>query len=160
MRIFPAADLQRNPSEIQKAALEAPVFTSRQIFANFPTRHPLFCGMYPVAKDFEKVTGLKPDLIFLVGCQGVHGAVTEPTVMQIGPNPLLMGRHYPLDVAAPGGAPFRGRQQRCRPAKHDPRQYGGHDGPRADPPHQLQPQQRHVASGTERVHQRDRRAAQ
>jgi benzoylformate decarboxylase len=81
-------------------ALEAPVFASRQIFANFPTRHPLFCGMYPVSKDFEKVTGLKPDLIFLVGCQGVHGAVTEPTVMQIGPNPLLMGRHYPLDVAA------------------------------------------------------------
>jgi len=26
-------------------ALEAPVFASRQIFANFPTRHPLFCGM-------------------------------------------------------------------------------------------------------------------
>jgi thiamine pyrophosphate-dependent acetolactate synthase large subunit-like protein len=81
-------------------ALEAPVFASRQIFANFPTRHPLFCGMYPVSKDFEKVTGLKPDLIFLVGCQGVHGSVGEPIVMQIGPNPLLMGRHYPLDVAA------------------------------------------------------------
>jgi benzoylformate decarboxylase len=80
-------------------ALEAPVFASRQIFANFPSRHPLFCGSYPVSKDFEKVTGLKPDLIFLVGCQGVHGAVTEPTIMQIGPNPLLMGRHYPLDVA-------------------------------------------------------------
>src|SRR5256886_13018629 len=55
--------------------------------------------MYPVSKDFEKVTGLKPDLIFLVGCQGVHGGVAEPTIMQIGPNPLLMGRHYPLDVA-------------------------------------------------------------
>jgi benzoylformate decarboxylase len=81
-------------------ALEAPVFTSRQIFANFPTRHPLFCGNYPASKDFEKVTGLKPDLLFLVGCQGVHGTVTEPSVMQIGPNPLLMGRHYPLDVAA------------------------------------------------------------
>jgi len=81
-------------------ALEAPVFTSRQIFANFPTRHPLFCGNYPVSKDFEKVAGLKPDLLFLVGCQGVHGSVTEPSVMQIGPNPLLMGRHYPLDVAA------------------------------------------------------------
>jgi len=81
-------------------ALEAPVFASRQIFANFPTRHPLFCGMYPVSKDFEKITGVKPDLIFLVGCQGVHGAVAEPAVMQIGPNPLLMGRHYPLDVAA------------------------------------------------------------
>jgi benzoylformate decarboxylase len=80
-------------------ALEAPVFTTRQIFANFPTRHPLFCGMYPASRDFEKTTGLKPDLIFLVGCQGVHGAVAEPTVMQIGPNPLLMGRHYPLDVA-------------------------------------------------------------
>jgi benzoylformate decarboxylase len=79
--------------------LEAPVFSSRQIFANFPTRHPLYCGMYPVSKDFEKVTGLKPDLIFLVGCQGVHGGVAEPSVMQIGPNPLLMGRHYPLDVA-------------------------------------------------------------
>jgi thiamine pyrophosphate-dependent acetolactate synthase large subunit-like protein len=80
-------------------ALEAPVFASRQIFANFPTQHPLFCGSYPVAKDFETVTGLKPDLIFLVGCQGVHGPVHEPSVMQIGPNPLLMGRHYPLDVA-------------------------------------------------------------
>jgi benzoylformate decarboxylase len=79
--------------------LEAPVFTSRTIFANFPTRHPLFCGNYPVSKDFEKVTGLKPDLLFLVGCQGVHGGVNEPSVMQIGPNPLLMGRHYPLDVA-------------------------------------------------------------
>ena len=81
-------------------ALEAPVFTSRSIFANFPTRHPLFCGNYPVSKDFEKVTGLTPDLLFLVGCQGVHGSVAEPSVMQIGPNPLLMGRHYPLDVAA------------------------------------------------------------
>ncbi len=79
--------------------LELPVFTSRTIFANFPTRHPLFCGNYPVSKDFEKVTGLKPDLLFLVGCQGVHGGVQEPSVMQIGPNPLLMGRHYPLDVA-------------------------------------------------------------
>ena len=81
-------------------ALEAPVFASRQIFANYPTRHPLYCGMYPVSGDFEKVTGLKPDLLFLVGCQGVHGAVSEPSVMQIGPNPLLMGRHYPLDLAA------------------------------------------------------------
>jgi benzoylformate decarboxylase len=80
-------------------ALEAPVFSTRQIFANFPTRHPLYCGMYPVSREFEKTTGLKPDLIFLVGCQGVHGGVAEPTVMQIGPNPLLMGRHYPLDVA-------------------------------------------------------------
>jgi benzoylformate decarboxylase len=80
-------------------ALEAPVFSTRQIFANFPTRHALYCGMYPVSKEFEKVSGLKPDLIFLVGCQGVHGGVAEPCVMQIGPNPLLMGRHYPLDVA-------------------------------------------------------------
>jgi benzoylformate decarboxylase len=80
--------------------LEAPVFASRQIFVNFPSRHPLYCGAYPIAKDFEKVSGLKPDLLFLVGCQGVHGAVTEPSVMQIGPNPLLMGRHYPLDLAA------------------------------------------------------------
>src|SRR6266851_3832448 len=81
-------------------ALEAPVFASRQIFPNFPTRHPLFCGNYPVSKDFTKTTGLEPDLIFLVGCQGVHGSVNEPTIMQIGPNPLLMGRHYPLDIAA------------------------------------------------------------
>jgi benzoylformate decarboxylase len=80
--------------------LEAPVFASRQIFVNFPSRHPLYCGMYPVPKEFEKVGGLQPDLLFLVGCQGVHGAVTEPAVMQIGPNPLLMGRHYPLDLAA------------------------------------------------------------
>jgi len=80
--------------------LEAPVFSTRQIFANFPSRHPLYCGMYPVSKEFEKVTGLRPDVIFLVGCQGVHGSVAEPCVMQIGPNPLLMGRHYPLDLAA------------------------------------------------------------
>ncbi len=81
-------------------ALEAPVFSTRQIFPNFPTRHPLYCGMYPVSKDFVKISGLTPDLLFLVGCQGVHGSVAEPCVMQIGPNPLLMGRHYPLDVAA------------------------------------------------------------
>jgi benzoylformate decarboxylase len=81
-------------------ALEAPVFSTRQIFANFPTRHPLYCGMYPVTREFERISGLKPDLLFLVGCQGVHGGVAEPSVMQIGPNPLLMGRHYPLDVAA------------------------------------------------------------
>jgi benzoylformate decarboxylase len=81
-------------------ALEAPVFASRQIFANFPTRHPLFCGTYPAGKEFQAATGLRPDLLLLVGCQGVHGAVAEPAVMQIGPNPLLMGRHYPLDLAA------------------------------------------------------------
>jgi benzoylformate decarboxylase len=80
-------------------ALEAPAFSTRQIFVNFPSRHPLYCGTYPVSKDFEKISGLKPDLLFLVGCQGVHGSVAEPCVMQIGPNPLLMGRHYPLDVA-------------------------------------------------------------
>src|SRR5215831_4180514 len=81
-------------------ALEAPAFATRQIFPNFPTRHPLYCGMYPASKDFEKVTGLKPDLIFMAGVQGVHGGVAEPFVIQIGPNPLLMGRHYPLDIAA------------------------------------------------------------
>ena len=80
--------------------LEAPVFSSRQIFANFPTRHPLYCGMYPASKEFERITGLKPDLVFMVGCQGVHGNIVEPFVIQIGPNPLLMGRHYPLDIAA------------------------------------------------------------
>ena len=80
--------------------LEAPVFASRQIFVNFPNRHPLYCGMYPVSEDFTKTTGLTPDLIYLVGCQGVHGAVTEPFVIQTGPNPVLMGRHYPLDIAA------------------------------------------------------------
>jgi benzoylformate decarboxylase len=80
--------------------LHAPVFPSRQVFVNFPNRHPLYCGMYPVSKDFVTATGLEPDLLFLVGCQGVHGAVGEPSVMQIGPNPVLMGRHYPLDLAA------------------------------------------------------------
>jgi len=80
--------------------LEAPVFASRQIFVNFPNRHPLFCGNYPVTDDFTKATGLTPDLIVLVGCQGVHGPVNEPTVIQFGPNPVLMGRHYPLDIAA------------------------------------------------------------
>jgi benzoylformate decarboxylase len=81
-------------------ALEAPVFSTRQVFPNFPTRHPLHCGTYPVPAEFRKVSGLEPDLLFLVGCQGVHGSVAEPGVMQIGPNPVLMGRHYPLDVAA------------------------------------------------------------
>jgi benzoylformate decarboxylase len=80
--------------------LEAPVLASRQIFANFPTRHPLFCGNYPASRDFAKVTGLTPDLLCMVGCQGLHGGVAEPSVIQIGPNPLLMGRHYPLDIAA------------------------------------------------------------
>jgi benzoylformate decarboxylase len=80
--------------------LEAPVFVSRHVFPNFPTRHPLYCGAYPVPPDFGRVTGLRPDLLFLVGCQGVHGGVAEPYVIQIGPNPLLMGRHYPLDLAA------------------------------------------------------------
>ena len=79
--------------------LEAPVLASRQIFVNFPNRHPLYCGMYPASKDFAKATGLEPDVLFMVGCQGVHGAVNEPSVLQIGPNPILMGRHYPLDVA-------------------------------------------------------------
>jgi benzoylformate decarboxylase len=96
-------DVWREGAQAEAVALaetlEAPVFATRQIFANFPTRHPLYCGMYPVSREFEKVTGLKPDLIFLVGCQGVHGGVAEPSVMQIGPNPVLMGRHYPLDVA-------------------------------------------------------------
>src|SRR5947199_7391175 len=67
-------------------ALEAPVFATRQIFPNFPTRHPLYCGAYPVAPEFRKISGLEPDLLFLVGCQGVHGGVAEPCVMQIGPN--------------------------------------------------------------------------
>src|SRR2546426_7224236 len=80
--------------------LEAPAFSTRQIFANFPTRHPLHCGMYPVSREFEKITGLKPDLVLLAGVQGVHGSVAEPFVIQIGPNPVLMGRHYPLDIAA------------------------------------------------------------
>src|SRR5437016_4824040 len=53
-------------------ALEAPAFSTRQIFPNFPTRHPLYCGMYPVSKEFERITGLKPDVVFLAGVQGVH----------------------------------------------------------------------------------------
>ncbi|HTK92063.1 MAG TPA: thiamine pyrophosphate-dependent enzyme [Verrucomicrobiae bacterium] len=96
-------DVTRQGAQAEAIALaellEAPVFASRQIFPNFPSRHALFCGGYPVSADFKKMTGLTPDLIFLVGCQGVHGPVGEPSVMQIGPNPLLMGRHYPLDVA-------------------------------------------------------------
>ncbi|PON15332.1 hypothetical protein C2W62_24350, partial [Candidatus Entotheonella serta] len=72
----------------------------RQIFPNFPNRHPLHCGNYPIASDFSEITGLDPDLLFLVGCQSVHGEVRIPSVMQIGPNPTLMGRHYPLDISA------------------------------------------------------------
>jgi len=80
--------------------LEAPVFSTRQVFANFPTRHALYCGAYPIPAEFETIAALKVDLLCLVGCQGVHGRVAEPCVVQIGPNPLLMGRHYPLDIAA------------------------------------------------------------
>src|SRR5438067_9246198 len=80
--------------------LHAPVFPSRQVFVNFPNRHPLYCGMYPVSSDFKKISGLEPDLLLLVGCQGVHGTVSEAAIVQIGPNPVLMGRHYPLDLAA------------------------------------------------------------
>jgi thiamine pyrophosphate-dependent acetolactate synthase large subunit-like protein len=40
--------------------LEAPVFSSRQIFPNFPTRHPLYCGAYPVSAEFQKISGLGP----------------------------------------------------------------------------------------------------
>ena len=35
-------------------ALEAPVFASRQIFPNFPTRHPLFCGNYPGVEGLRR----------------------------------------------------------------------------------------------------------
>src|SRR4030095_12028451 len=112
-------DVSRQGAQAEAIALaerlEPPVFAGRQIFPNFPSRHALFCGGYPVSAEFKKVTGLPPDLIFLAGCPGVpgptlrwfswggcrgaHGPVGEPRVMQIGPNPLLMGRHYPLDVA-------------------------------------------------------------
>ena len=81
--------------------LEAPVFASRQIFPNFPTRHPLYCGGYPVSKDFEKVTGLKPDLLFLVGCQGVHGSVDRALRDADRPEPAPHGPPLP---AGRGGA--------------------------------------------------------
>ena len=58
--------------------LEAPVFASRQIFLNFPNRHPLFCGNYPVSEGLREGDGLEPDLVLLVGCQGVHGTSTSP----------------------------------------------------------------------------------
>ncbi len=90
--------------------LEAPVFSTRQIFVNFPSRHPLYCGTYPASRDFEKTTGLKPDLLFLVGSQGIHGSVVEPEVMQIGPNPLLMGSGDRLRGAGP--VPGRGGRDR------------------------------------------------
>ena len=97
-------DVWREGAQAEAVALaemlEAPVFSTRQIFVNFPSRHPLYCGTYPVSAEFSKMTGLTPDVLFLVGSQGVHGRVSEPVVMQIGPNPVLMGRHYPLDVAA------------------------------------------------------------
>src|SRR5438093_268276 len=54
-------------------ALEAPVFNTRQIFVNFPSRHPLFCGMYPVSKDFEKVTGV-----------GQEGSTARTTLLPFG----------------------------------------------------------------------------
>src|SRR5256712_13688878 len=67
-------DVWREGAQAEAVALaellEAPVFTTRQIYANFPTRHPLFCGMYPVSKDFEKVTGFTPGPVFLVGSPG------------------------------------------------------------------------------------------
>lgn len=80
--------------------LQAPVFSTWQIFHNFPSRHPLYCGRYPVPEEFQEVTGLTPDLVFLVGCRSLHGPIDTPDVIQIGPNTTLMGRHYPLDIAA------------------------------------------------------------
>jgi benzoylformate decarboxylase len=80
--------------------LEAPVFSGWQIYPNFPSRHALYCDRYPVPGEFGKITGLEPDLLFLVGCRGVQGAVNMPAVIQIGPTTTLMGRHYPLDIAA------------------------------------------------------------
>ena len=81
--------------------LGAPVFSSRG--KPMPTFRPTIrcrAAGYPVEKEFSEVTGLQPDLLFMVGCRGLHGAAEEPSVMQIGPNPTLMGRHYPLDLAA------------------------------------------------------------
>jgi benzoylformate decarboxylase len=79
--------------------LAAPVFSSRQTYANFPTHHPLHCGGYPVSSGFSEATGLKPDLLLMVGCRGLHGLAEEPFIIQLGPNTTLMGRHYPLDIA-------------------------------------------------------------
>lgn len=80
--------------------LHAPVFSTWQIYPDFPTRHPLYCGRYPVPGEFSEITGLTPDVVFLVGCRSVHGNIEAPSIIQIGPNTTLMGRHYPLDIAA------------------------------------------------------------
>jgi thiamine pyrophosphate-dependent acetolactate synthase large subunit-like protein len=69
-------------------------------FAPWGRRHALYCGNYPISADSENISGLKPDVIFLVGCQSVHGNVNLPTIVQIGSNTTLMGCHYPLDIAA------------------------------------------------------------
>src|SRR3989441_10375041 len=61
--------------------LEAPVFASRQIFVNFPNRHPPYCGMYPVSEDFTKTTGLTPDLNLPRGLQGGPRPLCQPTVI-------------------------------------------------------------------------------
>jgi len=71
--------------------LHAPVFPSRQVFVNFPNRHPPLLRHVSRLQGLREDDGLEADLLFLVGCQGVHGAVTEPSVMQIGPNPVAHG---------------------------------------------------------------------
>ncbi|MCZ6680975.1 MAG: thiamine pyrophosphate-binding protein [Candidatus Poribacteria bacterium] len=80
--------------------LNALVFSSGSAFPNFPTHHRLYCGRYPAPQAFAEVTGTAPDLLFLVGCRSLYGQPQEPFVIQIGPDPTMMGRHYPLDVAA------------------------------------------------------------
>ncbi|GIX49225.1 MAG: benzoylformate decarboxylase [Candidatus Tectimicrobiota bacterium] len=83
--------------------LAAPVFSTWQVFANFPTRHPLYCGRYPVPDEFTSLTGLAPDVLCLIGGPTLHGPVAQPEVLHLGPNPTLVGRHYPLDLAATCG---------------------------------------------------------
>src|SRR5262249_33238086 len=54
-------DVWRQGAQAEAVALaerlEAPVFSTRQIFPNFPTRHALYCGAYPVSAEFKKIAG-------------------------------------------------------------------------------------------------------
>src|SRR5437762_2838703 len=97
---FPTLTQAETMRPLPNAARAASPVAPNPAATNVPTREPLGSGMYPASKDFGKVTGRRPDVSFMVGCQGVHGSVAEPFVIQIGPNPVLMGRHYPLDIAA------------------------------------------------------------
>ena len=78
--------------------LEAPVFASRQIFAELPDApSALLRQLSRRPRTSRRSPGSSRTCSSSWAARACTAACSEPTIMQIGPNPLLMGRHYPLD---------------------------------------------------------------